>query len=64
MDGTLLEVTPEKEVVWKCAIPTNQASLFRVQRYGRDYAGLAGRDLMPGKMLAEVRGAGDGVRPR
>jgi Arylsulfotransferase (ASST) len=55
MEGVLLEVTPEKEVVWKCVIPTSWASLFRVQRYGRDYAGLAGRDLTSGKTIEELQ---------
>jgi hypothetical protein len=60
MDGALFEVTPEKEVVWKCVVPTHQASLFRAQRYGRGYAGLIDEDLRPGKTLAELLEAGDG----
>jgi hypothetical protein len=60
MDGALIEITREKEVVWKCTIPTSRASLFRVQRYGRNYPGLAGRKLTPGKPLAEMLEASEG----
>jgi hypothetical protein len=63
-NGTLLEVTPEKEVVWKYVIPPDSgtgglhgpdafgpaggSSVFRAYRYGRDYAGLVGKNLSPG----------------
>jgi hypothetical protein len=74
-NGTLLEVTPEKELVWKYINPTKGGygpprsqqggsdgqfgpagggSLFRAYRYGRDYAGLAGKDLTPGKTIEEL----------
>lgn len=60
MDGALTEITREKEVVWRCTIPTSRASLFRVQRYGRDYPGLAGQKLTLGKPLAEMLEASEG----
>jgi hypothetical protein len=65
VNGTLLEVTPEKEVVWKYVNPLKEASgpggfgppggssLFRVHRYSRDYAGLVGKELTPGRGLDE-----------
>jgi len=74
-NGTLLEMTPEKEIVWKYVNPTRGGygpprpkqggrdgqfgpagggSLFRAYRYGRGYAGLAGKDLTPGKTIEEL----------
>jgi hypothetical protein len=74
-NGTLLEVTPEKEIVWKYVNPTKGGygpprskqggpdgqfgpagggSMFRAHRYGRDFAGLAGKDLTPGKTIEEL----------
>jgi hypothetical protein len=74
-NGTLLEVTPEKEVVWKYINPTRGGygpsrllqggpdgqfgpagggSMFRAYRYGPDYAGLAGKDLTPGKTIEKL----------
>ena len=38
--------------------------IFRCYRYGTDYAGLAGRDLSPGKDLAEVAAAASAVPVR
>jgi len=34
--------------------PPGGASLFRAYRYGTEYAGLAGRDLKPGKTIEEL----------
>jgi hypothetical protein len=34
--------------------PPGGASLFRAYRYGRDYPGLAGRELKPGKTIEEI----------
>jgi hypothetical protein len=74
-NGTLLEVTPEREVVWKYINPTRGGygpprllqggpdgqfgpagggSMFRAYRYGPDYAGLAGKNLTPGKTIEEL----------
>ena len=33
--------------------PPGGSSLFRAYRYGPDYAGLAGKDLKPGKTIEE-----------
>jgi len=74
-NGTLMEVTPEKAVVWKYINPTRGGygpprsrqgdrdgqfgpvgggSLFRAYRYGRGYAGLAGKNVTPGKTIDEL----------
>jgi hypothetical protein len=73
-NGTLFELTPEEEVVWKYINPirggygpprskqggdgqfgpVGGGSMFRADRYGRDYAGLAGKDLTPGKTIEEL----------
>ena len=34
--------------------PPPGSSLFRSYRYGPEYAGLAGKDLTPGKLLEEL----------
>ena len=34
--------------------PRGGGSVFRAYRYGRDYAGLAGKDLTPGKTIDEL----------
>src|SRR5262249_38683309 len=34
--------------------PPGGASLFRAYRYGRDYPGLVGKDLKPGKTIEEI----------
>jgi hypothetical protein len=75
--GTLLEVTPEKELVWKFVnpvkgsflgfrpprgggarigrggLPAINNALFRAHRYAPGFPGLRGKDLRPGKLLAE-----------
>jgi hypothetical protein len=63
-NGILFEVTPDKKVVWQYMNPAwgdrergpqgggpSGRSLFRAYRYGADFAGLAGKDLTPGKPL-------------
>jgi hypothetical protein len=58
VSGTIFEVTPNKEVVWKYTYtgtgrsgprglgpPMNRNPVFRAYRYGADYADLAGKDL-------------------
>jgi hypothetical protein len=68
--GTIFEVTPKKEEVWKYLAPLEPgvgrggfffvggwnagAPLFRAYRYGPKYKGLAGRELKPGKTLEEL----------
>ena len=64
--GTIFEVTPDGETVWKYVnpmvtagpltqgdpIPTGFGNdVFRAYRYAPDYPGLAGRDLTPGGVL-------------
>jgi hypothetical protein len=34
--------------------PPGGGSLFRAYRYGRDYPGLAGKDLTPGNTIEEL----------
>jgi hypothetical protein len=53
--GRIFEVTPDKEIVWEFVNPfyypwsdmglTN--IVFKAHRYGRDYEGLAGKELDP-----------------
>lgn len=66
-DGTLFEVTSDKELVWKYinpamgpegsshrspnAKPTN--AVFRAYRYALDYPAFRGKDLTPGPSLTE-----------
>jgi hypothetical protein len=68
--GTIFEVTPDKEVVWKYVVPMDSDfkpgmfaffgikgganPVFRAYRYGPDYPGLAGKDLTPGPPLEEL----------
>ena len=72
-NGTLFEVTPAGEVVWKYVNPMKGGygpprsqqgsdafgprgggSVFRAFRYGRDFPGLAGKDLTPGNTIEEL----------
>jgi hypothetical protein len=60
--GTLFEVTPDSEVVWKYIVPVCSAGpmrqndtvverindTFRCYRYGPEYPGFEGRSLVPG----------------
>lgn len=67
-NGTLLEVTPDKEIVWKFVNPTKGSygrkgfgppgggSLFRAYRYAKDHPGLAGKELKPGQTIEESLG--------
>lgn len=64
-NGTLFEITPAKEVVWKYIVPLAEGipyaqgqtisgslnSTFRCYRYGEDYAGLQGKTLTPGNYI-------------
>lgn len=66
--GTIFEVTPQKEVVWKCNVPidfkpgrgtmmffgSSGNPVFRAYRYAPTYPGLAGRELKPGMTLDEI----------
>src|SRR5262249_37239855 len=68
--GSIFEVTPQKEEVWKYLAPLEPgvgrgnfwfvggwnagAPLFRAYRYGPKYKGLAGKELKPGKTLEEL----------
>ena len=67
--GKIFEVTAEKELVWKYLSPIEGKpapalsrdgakrgviSVFRAQRYAPDYAGLIGRNLLPGKTVEEL----------
>jgi len=57
--GIFFEVTPEKEIVWKYINPVTpdgpivqgdsvyQNDVYRIDRYGPDYAGLKDKDLTP-----------------
>ncbi len=54
--GRVLEVTPDGEVVWEFLNPVPPDArqwLFRVRKYPADHPGLAGKDLTPGRVLAE-----------
>ncbi|MFO0970606.1 MAG: aryl-sulfate sulfotransferase [Gemmataceae bacterium] len=67
MDGTVFEVTRDKEMVWKFVSPTKSAfdlvaglfggfqskGLFRSYRYGVDHPAFKGRSLTPGKKIEE-----------
>ena len=62
-EGTFLEVTPAKEVVWTYVNPMSESGLltqgqpgllnavFRVHRYGPDNPAFVGKDLTPGDPL-------------
>jgi hypothetical protein len=68
--GSIFEVTPKKEEVWKFIAPLEPgvgrggwgflggwsagSPLFRAYRYGPKYKGLAGKELKPGKTLEEL----------
>jgi hypothetical protein len=66
--GTIFEVNPQKEVVWKYIVPMDFKPgrntmvffggagnpVFRAYRYEADYPGLAKRDLTPTKTIDEL----------
>ncbi len=66
--GTIFEVTPEKEVVWKYNVPIDfkpgrgtmtffggsRNPVFRAYRYAPTYPGLANRELKPGMTIDEL----------
>jgi hypothetical protein len=73
-DGTLTEVTPDADVVWRYVNPVIESGplyqgdttggrnvLFRAARFQPDYPGLAGRDLIPGYPLERYRPLMGGV---
>jgi hypothetical protein len=59
VSGTILEVSPNQELAWEyicratepmpsdLGIAPGRSPVFRAYRYGRDYPGLAGKDLKP-----------------
>jgi len=64
--GTLFEVTPDKEEVWRYITPASfahiprqsnpsglLANVFRAYRYSPDYAAFTGKDLTPGLLLSD-----------
>jgi hypothetical protein len=67
--GSIFEVTPQKEIVWKYHVPVDMKPgrgtmmffggggnpVFRAYRYAPDYAGLAKRDLTPGPTMEELQ---------
>jgi len=66
--GTIFEVTPQKEVVWKYNVPIDfqpgrgtmlffggsANPIFRAYRYAPTYPGLANRELTPGMTIEEL----------
>jgi hypothetical protein len=74
VSGTIFEVTPRGQTVWKYVNPDGAPSpmgmpgvptmgppggfggnpVFRAYRYAKDYPGLAGKDLTPGKTIEEL----------
>jgi hypothetical protein len=61
--GHLYEVTESGDVVWEYIMPLSKngirqqvtgenITVYNVRRYSRDYPGLAGKDLIPGKTIA------------
>ena len=59
--GIVFEITPDKKVVWQYNLPQfgtgrNSRNVFRAIRLAPGYQGLAGRQLTPGKPLAELGG--------
>jgi arylsulfotransferase ASST len=59
--GIVFEITPDKKVVWQYNLPQwgtgrNGRNVFRALRFAPDYPGLRGRQLTPGKPLAEMGG--------
>jgi len=71
--GTIFEVTPQKQIVWKYIVPvdfkpgrgtmmffgSSGNPVFRAYRYPLDYPGLAATDLTPGKTIEELQLKGD-----
>jgi hypothetical protein len=67
--GTIFEVTPQREVVWKYIVPIDFKPgrgtmmffggagnpVFRAYLYAPDYPGLVKRDLTPGKTIDELQ---------
>ena len=67
--GSIFEVTPANEVVWKYVVPMDSETvggplaffsgpgnpIFRAYHYPPDYPGLANRDLTPGKTIEEIQ---------
>ena len=62
VSGTIIEVTPNQQVVWEyvCPAPSEPRPsdlgiapgrdlIFRAYRYGTDYPGLAGKNLRLGR---------------
>lgn len=61
--GTLIEVNPDREIVWQYIIPLNgdfaltqgqtasNNSTFRAYKYPLDYSGFTGKDLTPGPLI-------------
>jgi len=70
MQGTLFEVTADREIVWKYVNPVKgepdlsglfsipavgaAESVFRAYRFAPDYPGLAGKNLEPGEPLEQL----------
>ena len=59
--GIIFEITPEKKVVWQYNVPAfggrggaNARNVFRAYRFGKDFPGLAGKQLAAGKPLEEM----------
>jgi len=59
--GIIFEITPEKKVVWQYNIPgfggrggANARNVFRAYRFGPDFPGLVGKQLVAGKPLEEM----------
>lgn len=59
--GIIFEVTPQNKVVWQYNMPAfggrggpNARQVFRAYRFGPDFPGLAGKQLVGGKLLEEV----------
>lgn len=67
-EGRIIEVSPDGRVVWEYVLPlhgqyrvqqggTPDSSIFRVERYAADFAGLQGRILSPGPTLEALAGS-------
>jgi hypothetical protein len=59
--GIIFEVTADKKVVWQYNIPgfggrggANGRNVFRAYRFGPDFPGFAGKQLVAGKALTEM----------
>ena len=71
--GTLFEVTPEGETVWRYVSPVTRGGpltqgqppernfVFRAYRYAPDFPGLAGQDLTPGQPIEILDSDKDGL---